>query len=155
MKLLKSVALMALLTACCMHASAQEPVLPINEPNYNKPKLFADLPDKLPLRLAELESLFNLPVGTKVTATVANGFPLAGTVVSKSDASDTAVKSIVINSLTRQGATFTFTRVTAADGSVSYLGRMLSKANGDALEIAKEGNQYIIRKKSLYDLISE
>ena len=146
---------MALITACCMHASAQESALPLNQPNYNKPKLFADLPDKMPLRVGDLEGLFNLPVGKQITAMVANGFPFVGTVISKSDGADTSVKSIVVNSLTRQGATFTFTRITGKDGTVSYIGRMLSKANGDALEIAKEGDQYIIRKKNLYDLINE
>jgi hypothetical protein len=107
------------------------------------------------LRLADMESLLNLPVGAQVNSQVAIGFSLVGTVVSKSDAKDALVKSVVIKSLTRQGATLTFTRITKEDGSYSYIGRMISKGSGDALEIAKEGTEYIIRKKGTYDLINE
>ena len=31
----------------------------INEPDYNKPALFADLPDKIPVDIDELKSLFS------------------------------------------------------------------------------------------------
>lgn len=147
--------MMALLTLCYLHSSAQGSTLPTNEPDYNKPKLFSDLPAKMNLRLADMESLLNLPVGAQVNSQVASGFSLVGTVVSKSDAKDALVKSVVIKSHTRQGATLTFTRITKEDGSYSFIGRMISKGSGDALEIAKEGTEYIIRKKGTYDLINE
>ncbi|GAA4728667.1 hypothetical protein [Flavisolibacter ginsenosidimutans] len=155
MKLLKTGALALLLTAACLHATAQTSKPPINEPNYNKPKVFADLPEKLSLRIADAEALLNLPVGTQVNAAVANGFPLVGTVVSKSSPSDLTVQSIVIRSAGRQNATFTFTRIKNADGSFSYKGRMMGKTAGDALEITKEGTGYVLRKKGYYDLVNE
>jgi hypothetical protein len=61
----------------------------------------------------------------------------------------------VIRSIDRRQATFTFSRVTKHDGSIGYIGRMISKDGGDALEICKEGNAYIIRKKGYYDMINE
>jgi len=145
---------MAFLTVGYLHASAQETV-PINQPDYNKPKLFSDLPAKLNLRLPDMEALLNLSVGTKVNTLVAEGLQLKGTVVSRSNPDDLSVKSVVINSFTRQGATLTFTRFTKDDGTYSYIGRMISKDAGDALEIVKEGTVYVIRKTGLYDLINE
>ncbi len=155
MKYSKTGTLLALLTVCIMHVSAQAITPPLNNPNYSKAKIFTDLPDKMPLRIADLESLLELPVGARINAAVAKNFSIVGTVVSKSNAADTSVRSVVIKATNRQGAIFTFTRTRAADGAVSYLGRMLNKDNGDALEIAKEGSQYVIRKKGLYELMNE
>lgn len=155
MKLLKTTATLALLTACYLYAPAQGTPLPVNEPDYNKPKIFTDLPERLNLKLANLEAALDLPVGASVNTAIANGFTLNGTVVSKSNPADPSVKSIVIKSSTRKEATFTFTRITRQDGSTSYLGRMVSKGAGDALEIVKEGTSYIIRKKAYHDIINE
>jgi hypothetical protein len=155
MKILKTSALAALLAVSYLQSPAQTPTVPINEPNYNKPKLFSDLPDNLSLRLTDMEALLDLLVGTPVASSIATGFPLTGVVVSKSNPSDAFVKTVVIKSSNRPGAIFTFSRVTSIDGSFSYTGRMMSKDAGDALEIIKEANGYVIRKKGLYDLISE
>src|SRR5215218_1634169 len=154
MKPLKASAVIALLTVCYLYSPAQGTTPPVNEPDYNKPKLFSDLPDNLNLRLADMEALLNLPEGAQVNATIANGLTLVGTVVSKSDPADASSKTVVIKSLTRQGATFTFTRIKNDGGSFSYIGRMLSKGSGDALVIAKEGAGYVIRKKGYYEIIN-
>jgi hypothetical protein len=155
MKLLKTGAFIALLTVCYMQSAAQGSAPPVNEPDYNKPKLFSDLSDNLQLRLADMEALLNLPEGTQVSSTIAPGFTLVGNVVSKSNPADASVKSIVIKSTTRQGATLTFTRIKNEDGSFSYSGRMISKTAGDALVIVKEGANYVIRKKGYYEIINE
>lgn len=155
MKFLKTAALAALLAVSYTPLSAQNVTVPLNEPNYNKPRVFSDLPSQMNLRLADMEALLNLSVGAQVNAMAASGFPLIGTVVSKSNPGNTLVKTVVIKSLTRQEATFTFSRITKEDGSLSYTGRMMSKSAGDALEIVKEGAGYVIRKKGFYDLINE
>ena len=154
MKRIKPGAMLALLTAFYLHSAAQ-PTPPINEPNYNKPKVFADLPEKQPIQISTVESLLNLPVGAKVNTTIANGLLLNGTVISRSNPADATVKSVVIKSTNRQQATFTFSRILKHDGSISYIGRMISKDAGDALEITREGNSYIIRKMGYYDMINE
>jgi hypothetical protein len=76
-------------------------------------------------------------------------------VVSKSDPIDPKVKSVVIRSTNRLGATMTFTRVTKEDGSYSYLGRIISYKNSDAYEFAQENGSYVLVKKHLYDLFNE
>ncbi|NTS40212.1 hypothetical protein HRG84_04780 [Flavisolibacter sp. BT320] len=155
MKLLKAVAQLAFCLACTIQAAAQNPV-PLNETNYNnRPRLFADLPEKAPLQLTELESLLTLEVGAKVSANIAKNITIFGTVVSKSNPADKSVQSVVVKSLTRQGTIFTFTRVTDTDGTVSYLGRMINRASGDALEITKEGKGYIIRKQHIAEIVNE
>lgn len=154
MKTLKTVACLAILFVCMTKASAQEARIPLNAPNYSKPRLFAGLPEKMPLKVKDVASLLELPVGAPVNATLTAGFPLIGTIVSKSDPSDTTVKSVVIRT-NHEGSTFTFSRVTAIDGTTSYIGRLFSRNGGDALEVANEGGSYILRKKGINDLVNE
>lgn len=155
MKLKNTVAFLAIFTACILHASAQEQPVPLNATNYNKPKFYKNIPRKLPLRTTELESLLNQPVGAKVRATIAPDFTIAGTVVSKSGPADPSVKSVVIKVSSHQGSTFTFTRITEANGRFSFSGRMLNRAAGDAMEIVREGNGYALHKKETHEIISE
>jgi hypothetical protein len=145
MKILKTYTLSVLLALCYLQSNAQTASVPLNEPNYNKPKLFADLPDKMNLNLTEAEALLNTPVGTAVNKQVTNQLRLQGTVVSVSDAQDPSVKSIVVRSSNRVGAVFTFTRIQHHDGNYSYVGRMISMQHGDAFEIVKENNQYVFK----------
>lgn len=154
MKFGKAFAFLALLISGWCKTSAQT-TPPLNEPNYNKPKIFSDLPDKLSFRLTEAEALLKLSVGSDAKATIATNFPLAGKVVSKSAAADGSVQSIVIKSNLRNGAFFSFSRIKNTDGSFSYRGRMLSRQAGDALEIVKEKDGYVLHKINYYDLLNE
>jgi hypothetical protein len=155
MKILKISTMMVLLTSCFLHSVAQDLNKINNEPDYNKPKLFADLPHKMNLNVSDLETLFSVREGNSIKAMAAANFPLFGTVVSKSDENDASVKTTVINLSNRQGATLTFTRITNDDGTVSYRGRIMSRNNSDAFEIVKENGEYVLIKKGLYDLINE
>lgn len=152
MKTPKACAFIVLLFVGCLQAAAQN-TAPLNEPNYNKPKIFTDLPDKLALRLASAEGLLNLSAGNAVNTTIAANLVLSGSVVSKATAVDQSSQSVVIKST--RGAVFTFSRIKNTDGSFTYRGRMLSRTAGDALEIVKEGAGYVLQKKTYYDLINE
>jgi hypothetical protein len=156
MKNLKTAVLSVMLSVLFVNASAQNNSNPpVNEPDYNQPKLFNDAPQKFNVDLSVLQSLLDLPVGQSVNVPLTGTFRLIGSVVSKSDASDPSVKSVVIRSTNRVGATMTFTRVTNADGSFSYLGRIISYKNSDAFEFAQENGSYVLVKKHLYDLFNE
>lgn len=109
----------------------------------------------MPLQVADMESLLDLPIGTKVSASMTRNFTVVGNVVSRSNGADAGVKSVVIKTINRLGSTFTVTRITAKDGTSSYIGRMVNRSGGDALEIVKEGQEYSIRKKGLNDLLNE
>jgi hypothetical protein len=154
MNILKACAFSVFLIASGISSFAQGKV-PINEPDYNKPHLFADLPDNMPLKVSNLEGLFELETGSPVNVTLSNNFHIIGSVISKSSGNDLNVKSVVIKSINRKGAIFTYTKSVKEDGSVKYLGRIISTKNSDAYEIVKEDDQYILKKKNLYDLISE
>ena len=151
MKKLKTIATGVFLIAC-LSSSAQEKT-PLNEPDHNKPKLFADLPAKMNLKVSEMEQLFNYAVGAPVTVKATENLSLEGTVVSKSE--NASVKSVVVRASNRQGAIFTFTKTANADGTPRYVGRMLNRNNGDAFEISQENGQYVLLKKNLYDLVAE
>jgi hypothetical protein len=155
MKQLKASAIGVLLSLCYIQAGAQEKQIPINEPDYNKPKLFNSLPQKMNLRLSEVASVFDYAVGTVVNLQLTDNFLFQGLVVSKSDPKDLAVKSIVIRSASLQGATFSFSKTINTDGTESYIGRIMSRNNGDAYEIKKENNQYVLQKKNLNEIIAE
>lgn len=152
MRTSKACAFIVLLFVGCVQAAAQN-TAPLNEPNYNKPQIFTDLPGKLALRLANAEGLLNLAIGNAVNTTLAANLVLSGSVVSKVTAVDQSSQSVVIKST--RGAVFTFSRIKNTDGSFTYGGRMLSKAAGDALEIVKEKDGYVLQKKIYYDLINE
>lgn len=155
MKILKTGALCVLLCIACMSTFAQKESLPVNEQDYNKPKLFADLPDKFTLDVPAFESLLELTEGQTVNVRLTGPFNYHGTVVSKSDPIDGSSKSVVIKSINRQGAVLTFTRNKNADGTYSYIGRILSYKNSDAFQIEQENGQYVMVKKNLYDLFNE
>jgi len=155
MKSLKTLVLSFLLLLVCIQSSAQKDAVPLNEPNYNKPKLFADLPQRMQLKMTEMETLFAATVGSNINKQVSEQLRLQGTVVSVSDGQDASVKSIVIRANNRLGAIFTFTRITNTDGSYTYTGRMISREHGDAYELVKENDQYFLAKTALYDLLAE
>lgn len=155
MKVHKTITLLAFLAVCTIPAFAQDQKQPLNTNIANKPRQFSDLPERAPMKVSALENLLDLPVGATVNTNIADKVSLVGVVVSKSNPADATVKSIVVKSTNRKGAIFTFTRRTSPDGTFSFIGRMLNKDAGDALEIVKEGQDYVIRKKELSRIMSE
>ena len=127
--------------------------LPINEPDYDKPKLFADLPDRLDFSPEKISNLFDVQVGQAVTIPIHAGFDFSGQVISISD--DSKSKSIVIRSTNRLGARFIFTKITDESNQIKYIGRIISLKHADSYEIISENNQYYFKKKGLYDLMNE
>jgi hypothetical protein len=154
MKTFKIIAICAVVSLGFLHSQAQGK-LPVNQPNYNKPKIFGDLPQKINLKVSDLESLFDVAVGTPVMTKLSPNFHYKGTVVSKSGDLKSSVRSVVLNSITSKGVVFTFTRIIKEDGSFVYRGRILSKESIDAYEIVNENGQYILEKKNYYEMVTE
>lgn len=154
MKTLKTIAFTALLGVSSLFSQAQENV-PINQPDYNKPKIFNDLPQKMNVAIGDLSPLFGLPVGSSVIAKLNKSFPFKGTIVSKSGTNGSPVQSVIIRSVTRQGAVLTLTKLNNPDGSYVYHGRIISKESIDSYEIVKEDDQYVLQKKNYYEMIRE
>jgi hypothetical protein len=155
MKNLGTLVLCVGLTLSGLCSFAQSHPIPITEPDYNKPKLFQDLPERISIDVSNLQFLFNSRVGQSVSIPLTTGFSFEGQVVSTSDASDLNVKSVVIKSTNRIGARLTFTKVMNGDAGTTYIGRIISLQHGDTFEIASENGQYYFKKKGLYDLVNE
>lgn len=135
--------------------SAQDK-LPVNEPDMNKPKLFGDLPDKIPVHILDLQSLVNTETGKNVsllleknTSTVFNG-----KVVSTASKYNN-IRSVVIRSGNFNGATFTLSSSIHSNGTVKFTGRIISMKHGDLYELQKVDDQYILIKKDFHELIAE
>ena len=99
MKNLKLAAISVCITFCSVYSIAQNiqnRSVSVNEPHYNKPKLFGDL-----------------------------------------------------------GARLIFTKLTDPNNSVKYIGRIISLKHGDSYEIISENDQYYLKKKGIYELMTE
>ena len=150
--LIPGMCLIVLLTG--FSATAQQPV-PVNEPDLNKPRLFTNLPDKIPVDISTLQNLVNTGTGKTVslrlTANSANSFN--GEVVSRAD--DHGIQSVVIRSGNFNGATLTLSSSAQSNGAVKFTGRIISFQHGDAYELQKQDEHYFLIKKNYYDLINE
>lgn len=132
---------------------AQEQERTINTPDYNKPKLFSDVPDRLNMKMKSADALFDLKAGSSFSTQLSDNFSFTGIVVSKVD--NASVQSIVIKSTNRKGAVLSLTKIKNSDGVFIYKGRIVSRSNADAFELAIENGQYILQKKNYYEIVSE
>lgn len=151
---IRSIILLSFAAFIWLQSAAQAPV-PFNEPNYNKKKIFTDLPQKMYVKLSGIEGILNYPLGASIDIVPVANFRMSGKVVSRAEQADGSFKSVVVRLNNRDNATFTFSRTRRSDGTYAFMGRVMNRNNGDALELVKENGQYALVKKSLYDLVSE
>ncbi len=129
MKNLCTTVLCACLTICSLYAAAQDTKVVVNEPNYNKPHLFDNLPPVIPVSIENLNSLVNSKAGASINtsfATDAKTASFAGNVVSAVNKYEDKVQTVVIKSTNFNGATLYISRVTTEDGTIKYNGRLMS-----------------------------
>ncbi|MBI1342321.1 MAG: hypothetical protein GC171_05215 [Terrimonas sp.] len=134
---------------------AQENTLPVREPDYNKPFLFEQLPQRILCSTDELQSLLQAQQGQAVNTDLALHFNFRGTVVSVADKYAGDLVSVTIRSSNYAGAVLNLARVRLSDGSIKFTGRIISLQHGDAFDLVQENNQYYFIKKGFYDLINE
>lgn len=130
--------------------------VPINEPDYNRPKLFAALPDRIPVNTATISNLFTTSIGQAATVSLSadNQQRFSGQVIS-TGAKSQGVQTVVIRSTNFAGATFSLSRTTNTDGSVAFRGRIISFKHGDFYDLVNENGNYVLVKKNFYDLVNE
>lgn len=130
---------------------------PINEPDYNKPRLFNNLPDIIPVKIENFTPLFTAAIGAAVDLGLeASGqIRIDGQVVSTVSKFNDKLQSVVIRSTNFNGAGLTISKITKEDGTTIYRGRIISLKHGDLYELQKEGDNYVLIKKNFYDLINE
>ncbi|MBK7292080.1 MAG: hypothetical protein KBF82_12600 [Chitinophagaceae bacterium] len=144
---------LSLMSICSYAQSNTRP--PLNEPDYNKPRLFNNLPERIPFSVTNVTSLFNASIGAAVDLGLSDTVPFTmdGEVIATSFSDK--VQKLVVRSSNYPGANMTISKVTNNDGSVSYHGRILSIKHGDFYELQKSIEGYVLVKKSFYDLINE
>lgn len=138
--------------------SAQNRQSPLNEPDLNKPLLFAGLPDRIPVSTDYINSLFGSAQGRAVslaTSTQATAARIEGEVMSSGSEENDRLQSLVIRSTNFNGARFTLSRYTSEEGVVTYSGRILSFKHGDAYELKNEAGNLVLIKRKFYSLVSE
>lgn len=157
MKNFRTLVLCASILFYSLSSSAQQTGIPINEPDYNKAKLFQNLPDNIPLSMDIISNLFGSPVGRSVNMNLSerSPFQFEGDVVSSVSKYENTLQSVVIRSTNLNGARLTISRIVDANGNISYTGRILSMQHGDMFELKKINNEYVLVKKNYYDLVNE
>ncbi|MEO7983449.1 MAG: hypothetical protein ABI688_05135 [Bacteroidota bacterium] len=158
MKNLRTIAACFSIALCSIATSAQtgdKP--PVNEPNYNKPKLFQGLPENIPVSMENLSTLFDSQVGRAVSLNLAGdqSFLFEGDVVSSVSKYENTMQSVVIRSTNYAGARLSVTRTTDANGKTAFTGRIISMQHGDLFELKNINDQFVLVKRKFYDLLNE
>src|SRR5207247_9470550 len=78
-------------------------------------------------------------IPSSILLSLHDALPISGQVVSKSD--DPKSVSVVIRSTNRVGARLVFTKITDADNTIKYIGRIISLQHGDSYEIISVNNR--------------
>lgn len=158
MKTIRTSLLWISITLCSLSGYAQENKVPLNEPDYNRPKLFNGMPDRIPVTLDKLDELIAMPVGRSTSTfrfAEKSGFQFNGEVVSAASKYNNTMNSVVVRSADFNGATLTISRVVNPDGSIAYRGRIISFKHGDLYELQTVNGQLQLVKKDYYELVNE
>ena len=131
--------------------------IPLNEPDLNKPKLFSNLPEKISVNTSELDAYFTILVGNTTQLNLASDMSqkFEGNLVSRSIRTADGVQTAIIRSSNFNGARMTVTKRLNEDGTVTYLGRIISFQHGDLYELQNQQGQWFLIKKNYYDLVNE
>ncbi|MEI9945926.1 MAG: hypothetical protein WDN26_17105 [Chitinophagaceae bacterium] len=150
---------LCLLFMFCSAVIAAQNKLPVNEPNYSKPKLFTNLPDQVPVDITELKTLItgNATAGKEVQLRSSDSriTSFKGKIVSAASKYNYKMQSVVIRSTEFNGATLTLSSSVQPDGTITYTGRIISFQHGDLYVLEKQNDNYILVKKNYYDLVNE
>jgi hypothetical protein len=138
-------------------AFAQGQSIPINEPNLNKPKLFQNLPDFIPVDMDNLNALLGSATGRTISTNLSVDQPVQfqGKVISTSEKYENSIISVVIRSSNFQGAQLTVSKIFNTDGTIKYTGRLMSFQHGDLYELQTRDNRLYLVKRNFYDLVNE
>jgi hypothetical protein len=128
-----------------------------SDPNSTKPKLFQSLPENISVSADNLNNLVNTPVGNSVSINLSDNsqFQFEGQVISSSTKENNNIQTVVIRSTNYNGARLTLSKITNADGTITYSGRILSFQHGDLLELKNQNGHFILVKRKFNDLVNE
>ena len=158
MKNLRTIAACISIPLFSLCSSAQTgKTVPVNEPNYNKTKLFQGLPENIPVSMENINDLFNGEIGSSISLNLSNdeSFRFTGDVISVVSKYENTIQSVVVRSTNYSGARLTVSKITDAKGNISYTGRIISMQHGDLFELKNVDNQLVLVKRKFHDLVNE
>jgi hypothetical protein len=131
--------------------------IPLNEPDLNKPRLFSNLPQKIAVNASELDAYFTAPIGSNTQLNLASDAnqKFEGNLVSRSERTANSIQTAIIRSSNFNGARMTVSKRLNEDGTVTYIGRIISFQHGDLYELQNLEGQWFLVKKNYYDLVNE
>jgi hypothetical protein len=146
-----------MLTYLSGFAQTQHDAVPINEPDKNRPKMFQNLPDFIPVDLDNINVLLNTASGRNISTNLSVDLPVQfdGQIVSTSDKNDNTVLSVVIRSSNYPGARLTLSKINLPDGTIKYTGRLMSFQHADLYELQNREGRLFLVKRNFYDLVNE
>ena len=126
---------------------------PLNQHPSDKPFLFSQLPEKFSIPVTALKAIFAVPSNAGVNLSLSEKLKIEGIVTARRAISPEQL-SINIKCTNYQNALLNLSRITEADGTVSYIGRMVSLQHGDVLLLWAEKGQYnFVRQKQLLAMV--
>lgn len=126
---------------------------PLNQHPAEKPSLFSQLPEKISCSAVSLQNIFVANVNSSISVMIGPAMKLEGTVLAKVAVTADQL-SINIRCTNYQDALLNISRITEADGSFSYIGRIVSPRHGDVLLLWQENGLYsFIRQKQLLTMV--
>ncbi len=158
MKNLRTILACVSIALLSLNASSQVNKSPIKEPDQNKPLLFAGMPDRIPVSMDYINSLFGSTAGRAVSLSTPDnitGSRFEGNVISTGSELNNRIQSVVIRSTNFLGANFTVSKTISEQGVVSYTGRIISFQHGDAYELKNESGNLVLVKKKFYSLVND
>lgn len=136
-----------------MSVNANCQTAPLNQHPVEKPFLFSQLPEKIVCPAATLQNIFSATPNSIITISLSSQFKIEGTVIARVAVTPEQL-SINIRCNNYQDALLNISRLTQADGSFSYIGRIVSLRHGDVLLLWEDNGQYtFIRQKQLLAMV--
>ena len=104
-----------------------------------KSKLFSSFPQQIICSEAELSKAFTAAANQNINLSFSDNFLFGGVVISNVVKYDN-LQSVVIKSAVFGDAIFALSRITNADKSINYVGRIINKKYFDGYELKKDAN---------------
>ena len=114
---------------------------------------FKQLPAKISCSATSLQNFFSATINQNITVEMSASLKVEGVVIAKAVISPEQL-SVNVRCSNFQDALLNISRIKEADGSFSYIGRMVSPLHGDVLLLWQENGQYtFIRQKQLLSMV--
>jgi hypothetical protein len=150
----KSVLLALLMVFTSYSLSAQQDYL--KEPDRNRPSLFSNVPETVPVAVATLELLLASTPGIPVDLSLGGVLRYSGTIESSTVDNDRKLLTVIVTSPSMPGSFLTLSKVITDEKTVSYIARIMSFQHGDCMVLKKNtDNTYSFIKKKFYEIVGE